>query len=179
MSIKKLSRIRKNDPHFQREEAKYEQPLPSREYVLQVLVDQDKPVSFEQLCTLLDIHETEYEMFQRRLAAMERQAQVMRNRKGSYIIPDRASLIAGRVEGHSDGYGFLVPDDGGDDLFLDAKQMSKVLHRDRALAHLRAVEVERLCADDIEADLTGRVEVAALRIGQRGDGKVRRAMGRR
>lgn len=36
----------------------------------------------------------------------------MRNRKGSYIVPERASLIAGRVEGHPDGYGFLVPDDG-------------------------------------------------------------------
>jgi ribonuclease R len=56
MSIKKLSRIRKNDPHFEREVARYERPLPSREYVLQVLVDQGKPVSFEQLCALLDIN---------------------------------------------------------------------------------------------------------------------------
>ncbi len=141
MSIKKLSRIRKNDPHFEREVARYERPLPSREYVLQVLVDQGKPVSFEQLCALLDINTLEHEMFQRRLAAMEREAQLMRNRKGSYILPELASLIAGRVEGHADGYGFLVPDDGGDDLFLDAKQMSKVLHRDRALA--RVVGLDR------------------------------------
>jgi ribonuclease R len=141
MSIKKLSKIRKNDPHLLREEAKYDYPLPSREYVLQILVEQDKPVSFEQLCLLLDIHDDEHELFQRRLGAMERQAQIMRNRKGAYIIPDRASLIAGRVEGHADGYGFLVPDDGGDDLFLDAKQMSKVLHRDRALA--RVVGLDR------------------------------------
>ena len=97
MSIKKLSRIRKNDPHFEREVAKYERPLPSREYVLQVLVDQGKPVSFEQLCALLDINQLEHEMFQRRLAAMEREAQLMRNRKGSYILPELASLIAGRI----------------------------------------------------------------------------------
>ena len=51
-------------------------------------------------------------------------------------MPERASLIAGRVEGHADGYGFLVPDDGGEDLYLDAKQMTKVLHRDRALARV-------------------------------------------
>jgi ribonuclease R len=141
MSIKKLSRIRKNDPHFERERKTYEQPLPSREYILQILEDQGKPVSFEQICVLLDIHKHEFEMFQRRLGAMEREAQLMRNRKGSYIVPERASLIAGRIEGHADGYGFLVPDDGGDDLFLDAKQMSKVLHRDRALA--RVVGLDR------------------------------------
>jgi ribonuclease R len=141
MSIKKLSRIRKNDPYFERELKTYEQPLPSREYILQILEDQGKPVSFEQICVLLDINKHEFEMFQRRLGAMEREAQLMRNRKGSYIVPERASLIAGRIEGHADGYGFLVPDDGGDDLFLDAKQMSKVLHRDRALA--RVVGLDR------------------------------------
>jgi ribonuclease R len=141
MSIKKLSRIRKNDPHFERERKTYEQPLPSREYILQILEEQGKPVSFEQLCVLLDIHKQEHEMFQRRLGAMEREAQLMRNRKDSYIVPERASLIAGRIEGHADGYGFLVPDDGGEDLFLDAKQMSRVLHRDRALA--RVVGLDR------------------------------------
>ena len=39
MSIKKMSKIRKSDPYFQRETAKYEQPLPSREYVLMQLAD--------------------------------------------------------------------------------------------------------------------------------------------
>ncbi len=141
MSIKKLSKTRKNDPYFAREVAKYEQPLPSREYILQVVEGQGAPVAFEQLCALLDIHPDEYSMFQRRLRAMEREAQLMRNRKDAYIVPELASLIAGRVEGHADGYGFLVPDDGGDDLFLDNKQMSRVLHRDRALA--RVVGIDR------------------------------------
>ncbi|MDR0440505.1 MAG: ribonuclease R, partial [Candidatus Accumulibacter sp.] len=45
-------------------------------------------------------------------------------------------LIAGRVEGHADGYGFLIPDDGGEDLFLDARQMVTVLHRDRVLVRV-------------------------------------------
>ena len=160
MSIKKLSKIRKSDPHFEREVAKYEQPLPSREYVLQVVEDQGKPVSFEQLCALLDIHKLEAEMFQRRLGAMEREAQLMRNRKGAYILPERASLIAGRIEGHADGYGFLVPDDGGDDLFLDAKQMSKVLHRDRALARV------------IGLDRKGRREGAIVEVLERANSRV-------
>ena len=109
--------------------------------MLQVLEEQGKPVSFDELSALLDIHQQESEMFQRRLAAMERNAQLMRNRKGSYIVPERASLIAGRVEGHADGYGFFIPDEGGDDLFLDAKQMSRWLQRDRAL--VRVVGMDR------------------------------------
>ena len=57
----------------------------------------------------------------------------MQNRKGAYIVPERASLIAGRVEGHRDGYGFLIPDGEGDDIYLEPKQMSRVLHGDRVL----------------------------------------------
>ena len=160
MSIKKLSRIRKNDPHLQREMAKYEWPLPSREYVLQIVEEQQKPVSLEELCALLDIQPGEYDLFQRRLAAMEREAQLMRNRKGAYILPERASLIAGRVEGHADGYGFLVPDDGSADLFLDAKQMTKVLHRDRALARV------------VGLDRKGRREGAIVEVLERANSRV-------
>ena len=103
MSTRKLSKIRKSDPFFERESKTYDYPLPSREYILQILGEEGKPVSFERLCDLLDVREDEFEMFQRRLGAMEREAQLMRNRKGAYMMPERASLIAGRIEGHADG----------------------------------------------------------------------------
>ena len=141
MSIIKLSAIRRRDPYVERELKRYEQPLPSREYILQILQEQGKPVAFDDLCVLLDVQKIELETFQRRLRAMEREAQLLRNRKGSYILPERASLIAGRIEGHPDGYGFLIPDDGSEDLSLEARQMSKVLHRDRAL--VRVVGIDR------------------------------------
>jgi len=160
MSIKKLSKIRRKDPHFHREAAKYEHPLPSREYVVTILEQQGKPVSFAHLCDLLDIHTSEESSFERRLGAMEREGQLMRNRKNAYILPERASLIAGRIEGHADGYGFLVPDDGGDDLYLDSKQMTKVLHRDRALARV------------IGFDRKGRREGAIVEVLERGNSKV-------
>ncbi|MBK7952908.1 MAG: ribonuclease R [Candidatus Accumulibacter sp.] len=141
MSIINLSAIRRRDPYLERELKRYEQPLPSREYILQILEEQARPVSFDEVFVLLDIEKSELDAFQRRLRAMEREAQLMRNRKGSYILPERASLIAGRVEGHPDGYGFLIPDDGSEDLSLEARQMSKVLHRDRAL--VRVVGIDR------------------------------------
>ena len=140
MSIKKLSKIRRADPHFEREVQKYEFPLPSREYVMMTLEGEGKPVSFDQLCNLLDIRKPEFDMFRRRLAAMEREGELMQNRKGAYIVPERASLIAGRVEGHKDGYGFLIPDEEGDDIYLEPKQMSRVLHGDRVLVRVTGLD---------------------------------------
>ena len=136
MSRKKLSKIRRADPFFERESKRYEFPLPSREYVTQTLVDEGRPLTYANLVDLLDITDSERDMFQRRLGAMEREGQLLRNRKGDYILPERASLTAGRVQGHQDGYGFLVPDDGSADIFLDQRQMGKVLHGDRALVRV-------------------------------------------
>ena len=140
MSRKKPSAIRRADPFFEREAARYDLPLPSREFISQVLADEGRPVTFAELTGLLDIAAIEQEMFQRRLGAMEREGQLMRNRKGAYILPERASLTPGRIQGHPDGYGFLIPDDGSADIFLDQHQMAKVLHGDRALVRLTGVD---------------------------------------
>jgi len=125
-----------------RELAKYDYPLPSREYILQLLAEQGVPVAVERLWQLLDISVEEQTDFSRRLGAMARDAQLLQNRRGDWLIPDKADLIRGRVEGHPDGFGFLVPEEkGAADLFLPEKEMAKVLHGDRAIA--RVVGIDR------------------------------------
>ncbi|MRR50130.1 MAG: ribonuclease R [Rhodocyclaceae bacterium] len=159
-SAPKLSRIRQADPHFERETAKYDHPLPSREYLLEVLNVQGAPVSFERLCQLLDIQPFEYDTFSRRLGAMARDAQLMQNRRGDWLIPDKADLVRGRIQGHPDGFGFLIPDEGGTDLFLSAKEMDKVLHGDRAIARV------------IGVDRKGRPEGKIVEVTERANNKV-------
>jgi ribonuclease R len=139
-SATKLSRIRRADPFLEREQAKYPHPLPSREYILQVLAEQGVPVPFERLCELLDIALHEREAFQRRLGAMARDAQLLQNRRNDWLIPDKADLLRGRVQGHPDGFGFLVRDDGGPDVFLPEKEMNKVLHGDHVIARIVGVD---------------------------------------
>ena len=139
-NTRKLSKIRRADPQFEREKAKYEQPLPSREYILQTLAAQGAPLELGRLVELLDIQQFELEPFQRRLGAMAREAQLMQNRRGDWLIPDKADLVRGRVTGHPDGFGFLVPEEGGADLFLSAKEMDKVLHGDKAIARVIGVD---------------------------------------
>lgn len=71
--------------------------------------------------------------FERRLAAMERDGQLLPNRKGVLLLATKLDFVAGRVLGHRDGFGFLVRDDGGPDIFLSPREMLKVLHGDRVL----------------------------------------------
>lgn len=137
----KLSKVRSSDPFLARESEKYERPLPSREYVLQVMVEQGAPLEFPRLCKLLGVDDFEEEAFQRRLGAMARDGQLMQNRRQAWLLPERLDMLRGRVSGHPDGYGFLVPEDGAEDVFLSAKEMTKVLDGDRVI--VRVVGVDR------------------------------------
>jgi len=150
LSIKKSDTTNKttanqrgSDPHAQREAAQYETPLPSRELILQIMSDQGVPLSVEQIHSLLDIAESERENFNRRLNAMEREGQIMRNRKDALCLSEKIHVIAGTVLGHPDGFGFLVPDDKTkhpDDLFLGPREMAQVMHGDRAMVRIAGLD---------------------------------------
>jgi len=133
--------LRDNDPYSDRERENYADPLPSRELILRTLEAQGVPVSEAQLRQLLAIKPHEHETFGRRLAAMQRDGQVIRNRRDAICVMAKLDLIAGRVEGHPDGFGFLIRDDNGPDMFLGPHEMHKVLHGDRVAA--REVGVDR------------------------------------
>ncbi len=130
------------DPYAEREARKYERPIPSRELILQIMSEEQGPLSFDGIAELLEVvDEVDVESLRRRLKAMARDGQLLLNRRGAYLPVDRRDFIRGRIVGHADGFGFLVPDEGGNDLFLSARQMRPLLHGDRAL--VRVVGVDR------------------------------------
>ncbi len=140
--MKKKKSMAKDDPWADREAQKYERPIKSREYILQYLKNSDKLLTLDQLAQALEIQdEAGREALSRRLGAMLRDGQLVCNRRGAYGLPDKMDLVRGRVSGHPDGFGFLIPDDGGQDLFLSPRQMRQVMHGDRVLA--RVVGVDR------------------------------------
>lgn len=151
-----MTNNKKNDPNFEREAEKYDNPIPSREFILSILKQNNVPLTRKNIAKLLKLKgEDQIEALRRRLRAMERDGQLLRNRKGAYGIVSKMNLINGRVMGHPDGFGFLVPDEGGDDLFLGEREMRMVLHGDRALARVTGI------------DRRGRKEGAIVEVTQR------------
>lgn len=128
------------DPFYEREVLRYENPLPSREFILAILKEQGVPVAEQELRGLLGIRDEESKPFTRRLDAMQREGQIMRNRRDAICIVEKLDLVAGRVQGHPDGFGFLARDDKGPDLFLGPDEMRKVLHGDRVMARISGMD---------------------------------------
>ena len=126
--------LRWQDPHLERERAKYDEPMPSREFLLQMVEAAGEPLEVDVLAQRLGMLAEEEEPFRRRLQAMQRDGQLMFNRRGLLCLPEKIEAKAGRIEGHADGYGFFIPDDASGDLRLTEKEMHQVLHGDRVMA---------------------------------------------
>src|SRR6218665_70433 len=119
------------DPHANREADRYENPIPSRELILETLEKEGKALTGEQLQGVFSLFAPEQEeALRRRLGAMLRDGQLEANRRGGYSPLAETALIRGRVSGHPDGFGFLIPEDGSSDLILTSREMRKVFHGD-------------------------------------------------
>ena len=123
------------DPHAEREAQRYERPIPSREAILALLTERGELLSEARIAEALQLHD-EYDLhaLRKRLGAMVRDGQLLLGRRGGYAPSNKLDLIAGQVLANAEGYGFLRPDDGTEDLYLSPQQMRQVLHGDRVLA---------------------------------------------
>jgi ribonuclease R len=110
--------------------------IPSREEILGVFREAGRPLDSAALVRTMQVDPEAAGVLSRRLNAMERDGQLRANPAGEYSLTDHSSFIAGRVSAHRDGFGFVIPDEGGEDLFLPDKEMQKVLHGDRVLARV-------------------------------------------
>ncbi|MGO4221753.1 ribonuclease R [Lysobacter sp. TAF61] len=130
-----------HDPHAEREAARYAEPIASREVILQLLADADGPMPAEELAERLELSAPErFDALGKRLGAMVRDGQLLRNRMGEFLPAQQLALVPGVVIANPDGFGFLRLEGGGDDLFLPPMEMRKAMHGDRVLASVTGVD---------------------------------------
>jgi len=138
---KKTKKIRSSDPFLSREKENYQNPIPSRELILEIMNDHGVPIPKKELIKKLEITKHEYPFFEKRIGAMARQGQILINRKDILCISKKLNLIPGKITGHPDGFGFLIPEDSSlQDVFLSPKEMSKVFHGDEVMVQVTGLD---------------------------------------
>jgi ribonuclease R len=130
--------------------------IPSREEILGIFRSAKAPLDLRTLALSLKVKADSQAVLTRRLNAMERDGQIRSDTSGFYVLADHSEFIAGRVSSHRDGYGFLIPDEPGEDLFLAEREMQKVLHGDKVLGRITGY------------DRRGRPEGTIVEVVQRG-----------
>ena len=150
---KKTNKAILQDPNYAKELAKYDNPIPSRDFILQVIRKQNSPMSKEEIFkTLAIVNEEQQEAMRRRLRAMENDGQLVFTKRKCYALPEKLDLLKGMVIGHREGFGFLQVEGKKDDFFIPNVQMQKVMHGDYVLAQPNGF------------DRKGRPEVRIVRV---------------
>jgi len=150
---KKTHKAILQDPNYAKELAKYDNPIPSRDFILQVIRKQNSPMSKEEIFAALGISEEEQqEAMRRRLRAMENDGQLVFTKRKCYVLPEKLDLLKGMVIGHREGFGFLQVEGKKEDFFIPNVQMQKVMHGDYVLAQPNGF------------DRKGRPEVRIVRV---------------
>ncbi len=150
---KKTHKAILQDPNYAKELAKYDNPIPSRDFILQVIRKQNSPMSKEEIFkTLAIVNEEQQEAMRRRLRAMENDGQLVFTKRKCYVLPEKLDLLKGMVIGHREGFGFLQVEGKKEDFFIPNVQMQKVMHGDYVLAQPNGF------------DRKGRPEVRIVRV---------------
>ncbi|MFP5393446.1 MAG: ribonuclease R [Gammaproteobacteria bacterium] len=134
--------------------------IPSREEILGTFRNATGALDLKSLARALKVKADALEILSRRLNAMERDGQITTDDAGKYVLAQNTGFIAGKVSAHRDGFGFVIPDEPGEDLFLSDKEMQKVLHGDRVLAKVSGT------------DRRGRKEGTIVEVVERGNSHV-------
>jgi len=106
--------------------------------LLQLLQESGRPQSLEGIAELAGLKGRRHHgQLQDTLRKMVTSGQIIENRKHEYCLIERLNLIAGTVSGHRDGFGFVSRDDGGDDIYLSAREMRSLFDGDRVAVKIR------------------------------------------
>ncbi|WP_044364406.1 ribonuclease R [Vibrio fluvialis] len=125
------------DPFADREADNYDNPIPSREYIIEFLTKANVPMNRNDLFEALELSgEDQYEGLRRRLRAMERDGQLVFTRRQCYALPEKLEMVKGYVIGHKDGHGWVRPEGStnkDNDILLPHHQMRTIIHGDLVL----------------------------------------------
>ncbi|MHB9095517.1 MAG: ribonuclease R [Eubacteriales bacterium] len=84
-----------------------------------------------------DLRFDDWEGFRKVLQDMENEGKVICTRKMKYGLPEKMNLAVGKLQGHPNGFGFLIQDTPGvPDVFIGTDNMNGALHNDRVVARL-------------------------------------------
>ncbi|WP_171588721.1 ribonuclease R [Pelistega europaea] len=109
----------------------YDPDVPSREDILEFMRMHKKQIGVDALARHFGLlREAGLVGLEKRLQAMQRDGQLIAIRQGYKINLHNNNVVVGTIQGHRDGFGFLIPDDGSEDVFLPNREMLKVLHGD-------------------------------------------------
>ncbi len=95
-----------------------------------------KPRTVKQIARELDIPARAQSALKKSLKELVDEGELIELKRKKYGIPEKMGMITGYLQRHRMGYGFVVPDKGGVDVYVSAEDMGAASHGDRVMVQL-------------------------------------------
>jgi len=113
--------------------------LPPADRLVEYLRDEaQRPLKAKELAKALDVPQEDYAEFKELLRRLEDEGAIYRVKKQRYAVPQKINLLVGRLQTIKSGAGFVIPDEGGTDVFVPPQSLESAVDGDRVV-----VRVER------------------------------------
>jgi len=132
----------------------------SKKNILNHLKEQDGSIHFAGILRHFGGRHIKHEL-KRMLEDMTSDGEIVRFKGNSYALATAVNSVRGKLQTHRDGYGFVTPEGGGEDIFIPQRQMKSAMHGD--IVEVRA-EPSRIGGGKMDGRILAVSERATTRI---------------
>ena len=101
----------------------------TKKNILTYLKEQDGAIHFAGILRAFGGRHNKNEL-KRMLEDMAKDGEIIRFKGNSYSIATAVKSVRGKLQTHRDGYGFVTPEGGGEDIFIPQREMRNAIHGD-------------------------------------------------
>ena len=112
----------------------------SKHELLEFMKGEDRPLLLKEILRQLGLNKEEKQETKEQLRDLVHEGKIVRIRGNRYGLPSKMNLVVGRVKCHPDGYGFVIPEEEGqEDIFVGARNLQEAMHGDRVVVRVESV----------------------------------------
>lgn len=121
-----------------------------------------KPMMLEELSSIFNVNRNDLKEFTKVLEEMEVEGLIIKTRKNKYGVPERMNLIVGKLQGHSKGFGFVIPENTElKDVYVPAENLNGAMNNDKVIVKITK---ENVPGKKIEGEIIRILKHANIRI---------------
>ncbi|MFB3886067.1 MAG: ribonuclease R [Thermodesulfobacteriota bacterium] len=112
----------------------------SAEQVLRLMEEEDRPLLVREILRHFGLRGEFRREVRELLKGLAEEGKIIRIRGNRYGLPSKMNLVVGRVKCHPDGYGFVIPEEEGEeDIFVSPRNLKEAMHGDRVVARVESI----------------------------------------
>lgn len=116
----------------------------SRDQVLALMRERvHHPAVMRELLQVLKVPPDDRTSFKRHIKSLVSSGDLIHIRGHRFGLPEKMDLYVGRLQTHSAGYGFVIPErplDAGGDIYISGPYLNEAMHGDRVVARIERIK---------------------------------------